>query len=81
MRLPISTWSQAALIAPQLVWPSTTSSRLPASLHENSMLPRMSVLMMFPAMRIEKMSPRPWSKISSAEVRLSMHERTVAKGH
>ncbi len=45
------------------------------------MLPRMSVFTMFPAMRIEKMSPSPWSKMSSADVRLSMHERMVANGH
>ncbi len=32
----------------------------------------MSVLMTVPAIRTEKMSPSPWSKISSAEVRLSM---------
>jgi len=40
-----------------------------------------ALLTMLPAMRIEKMSPSPWSKMSSAEVRLSMQERTVATGH
>ena len=41
----------------------------------------MSSLMKLPAMRALKTSPKPWSKISSTEVRESMQLKTAAKGH
>ena len=40
----------------------------------------MSSLIMFPAIRTLKMSPSPWSKISSAEVLLSMQLSITANG-
>jgi hypothetical protein len=66
VRFPISTWSQAPFTAPHFVWPSTTIIFEPATLHPNSILPRMSSLIILPAMRTLKTSPSPWSKINSA---------------
>src|ERR1700761_7467862 len=45
-----------------------------------SMLPISSVPDTLPATRMEKMSPRPWSKRTSGATRESEHERIVATG-
>ncbi len=80
LRWPSRAASQAPLTAPQRVWPRTTTALAPASLHANSIDPRMSSLSTFPAMRQLKMSPSPWSKINSALVRESMQLRMMAMG-
>jgi hypothetical protein len=53
------TWSHAPLIAPQLVWPMTSTSFAPLILPANSMLSTRSASAMLPAMRVLKMSPSP----------------------
>ena len=77
---PFATRSQVAFTAPQRVWPSTTISFAPATLHANSMLPSAFGLATLPARRTLKMSPRPRSKRSSAGERLSMQLRMQAIG-
>ena len=52
----------------------------PATFVANSILPKMSSLIMFPAIRTLKTSPKPWSKISSADVRLSIQLKITANG-
>ena len=79
--LPSSTPSHAPFTAPQPECPKTTISLEPASLQANSIEPTISSFNTFPAMRILKISPSPWSKISSADVRESMQLRMTAKGY
>ena len=78
--LPSSTWSQAALTAPQLSCPSTKINLLPATLQEYSILPKISVFSKFPATLATKTSPIVWSKINSTGTLESIHESTIAFG-
>ncbi len=77
---PSSMAPRAALTAPQLSWPNTTISGTLSTLTANSMEPRTAVSMAWPAVRTTNMSPRPWSKISSAATRLSEQPNTTAVG-
>ena len=81
VRFPNSAWSQAPFTAPQAVCPRTKISFVPANLQANSMLPKISWLTKFPAMRTLKISPIPWSKTNSAGTRESIQLKTVAKGN
>jgi len=80
VRFPILAWSQAPFTAPQLVCPNTTINLVPASLDANSILPKISSFTKFPAIRILKISPKPWSKINSADTLESIQLKMVAKG-
>jgi hypothetical protein len=71
----------APIIAPQFVWPSTTISLEPAILQASSMLPKISSFKIFPAIRMLRISPNPWSNINSAEVLESIQLKIAAKGN
>jgi hypothetical protein len=81
VRCPTSTFLQALIIAHQFVYPRTTTIFDFAILQAYSILPKMSSFKTFPAFRIQKVYPKPWSKINSAEVLESIRLRIVAKGN
>lgn len=60
---------------------SPTISFEPDILQAYSMEPIMSLFSIFPAIRVLNISPSPWSKISSAEVLLSIQLNTIANGN
>ena len=67
-------------MAPHWECPSTTTSRVPNRSAANSTLPTWDGATMFPATRMTKRSPSPWSKTSSAGTRESEQPRMMAKG-
>ena len=69
-----------ASMAPQFVWPSTTTNGVPNCAAANSTLPTCEGATIFPATRITNRSPRPWSKTISAGTRASEQPSMMAKG-
>ena len=59
VKFPNFASSQAPLTAPQAVCPKTTTTFVPANLHANSILPKMSSFTKFPATLALKISPIP----------------------
>ena len=72
--------SIVALIAPQPVCPSTTTSRVLNCSAANSTLPICDGATMLPATRMTNRSPSPWSKTISAGTRESEQPRIMANG-
>jgi hypothetical protein len=60
--------------------PNTTTSGVPNRSAANSTLPICEDATMFPATRMTKRSPKPWSKTISAGTRESEHPRMMANG-
>ena len=69
--------ARVALTAPQLVWPSTTSSGRPNSATPNWRVPRTASSSTWPAERTTNRSPSPTSKTSSGGTRESAQEKTA----
>ena len=69
-----------AVIAPQRVWPITTTRREPNCDAANSIDPTIDGATMFPATRTTNRSPKPWSKRISTGVRESEQPRMIANG-
>ena len=72
--------SMAASTAPHLSWPSTTISGTLRTATAYSSDPTTLSEMTWPAFRTTKTSPRPRSKMISAESRESLHPNRAARG-
>ena len=70
----------SASMAPQPVWPMTTTSRVPKRSAANSTLPTCDGATMLPATRMTNRSPSPWSNTISAGTRESEQPSTIANG-
>ena len=77
--LPFAT-SIAALTAPQLLCPSTSTTFTPSTATAYSVLPSVPVSTVFPAIRETNRLPRWMSNISVGEIRESAHVMIAANG-
>ena len=77
---PVSIALTVAPMAPQRVWPITTTSRVPNCEAANSIEPTTDGATMLPAIRTTNRSPKPWSNRISTGVRESEQPSTMANG-
>lgn len=78
--VPVSIEFTVAATAPQLSCPRIAMSGTLSTSMAYSMEPRTAASMMCPAVRTTNMSPRPWSKITSAATRESPQPNSTAVG-